>query len=46
MRNADLTIDEEEAEDLLKEIREAVEKDASGARSSAWKWRTMWISAF
>lgn len=36
MRNADLTIDEDEAADLLKEIEKQLKRD-SGVRPSVWK---------
>ncbi len=36
MRNADLTIDEDEAEDLLVEIQRQL-RNVSGAKLSVWK---------
>lgn len=37
MRNADFTLDEEEAEDLLEEIHEAAEEAPVGRRLSVWR---------
>ena len=45
MRNADLPIDEDEAEDLLKEIQKQL-KMRSGEKLSAWKLRTRWMKNF
>ena len=39
MRNADLTIDEDEAEDLLKEIQKQLKK-RQWEKLSVWRWRT------
>ena len=44
MRNADLTIDEDEAEDLLKEIEKQLKKRQWG-RQSVWRWKPAWINA-
>ena len=44
MRNADLSIDEDEAEDLLKEIEKQL-KNASGARQSDWILKRKRINA-
>ena len=42
MRNADLSIDEDDAEDLLKEI----EKSVSGAKSSSLSMKSGWIAVW
>ena len=44
MRNADLTIDEEEAEDLLQEIEKQLKK-RQWAKRSVWKWKKRWTNA-
>ena len=45
MRNADLTIEEEETDDLLQEIERQL-KRGSGDRSFVWKWRRESTSSF
>lgn len=45
MRNADLSIDEDDAEDLLKEIEKSL-KSVSGAKSSSLSMKSGWIAVW
>ena len=46
MRNADFSLDEEEAVDLLEEIQKQFKRSVSGAKPSALRSSPMWINSF